>query len=74
MGLNAKRRHESPPSRAFGPWSYVLYPQEAGEPPRACPKLVALDDDLLPIAFELGVDPGCLQWVERRPAHALVAP
>jgi hypothetical protein len=35
---------------------------------------VALDDDLLPIALELGVDPRCLQRVERRPAHALVAP
>jgi hypothetical protein len=35
--------------------------------------LVALDDDLLPIAFELGVDPGRLQRVERRPADKLVA-
>jgi hypothetical protein len=35
--------------------------------------LAALDDDLLPITLELGVDPGCLQRVERRSADALVA-
>lgn len=35
--------------------------------------MVALDDDLLPIAFELGVDPGCLQRVERGPAGTPVA-
>jgi hypothetical protein len=29
--------------------------------------------DLSPIAFELGVDRGCLQRVERRPADTLVA-
>jgi hypothetical protein len=33
---------------------------------------VALDDDLSPIALELGVDPGCLERVERLPADKLV--